>query len=61
MRSALIVLLLLVIITPVTHAADWLSWRKVGDATLTWDPFPSTPRSCAHRMATTRTGAKFRR
>ena len=39
MRSALIVLLLLVIITPVTHAADWLSWRKVGDATLTWGPF----------------------
>lgn len=39
MRSALIVLLLMVIITPVTHAADWLSWRKVGDATLTWGPF----------------------
>lgn len=39
MRSALMGLLLLVIITPVTHAADWLSWRKVGDATLTWGPF----------------------
>ena len=39
MRSALMALLLLVIITPVTHAADWLSWRKVGDATLTWGPF----------------------
>ena len=21
------------------QAADWLSWRKVGDATLTWGPF----------------------
>lgn len=38
MRSALL-LLLLTALTPVTYAADWLSWRKVGDATLTWGPF----------------------
>ncbi|EFC57498.1 TPA: hypothetical protein ACNFPD_001065 [Enterobacter cancerogenus] len=25
--------------TCTVQAADWLSWRKVGDATLTWGPF----------------------
>ncbi|MDY4332483.1 hypothetical protein SOV78_00530 [Pectobacterium brasiliense] len=39
MRTALLMLLLLTAITPVAHSADWLSWRKVGDATLTWGPF----------------------
>lgn len=39
MRTSLLVLLLLTALTPVAHAADWLSWRKVGDATLTWGPF----------------------
>ncbi|MEY7909330.1 hypothetical protein AB9D99_24255, partial [Citrobacter cronae] len=24
---------------PFAGAADWLSWRKVGDATLSWGPF----------------------
>jgi uncharacterized glyoxalase superfamily metalloenzyme YdcJ len=26
-------------VIPAAHAADWLAWRKVGDATLTWGPF----------------------
>ncbi|MBB1201813.1 hypothetical protein EGM70_16145 [Enterobacteriaceae bacterium 89] len=34
-------LLLTGLLTLTTHAcaADWLSWRKVGEATLTWGPF----------------------
>jgi hypothetical protein len=39
MRGTLLLLLWLTAITPVAHAADWLSWRKVGDATLSWGPF----------------------
>jgi hypothetical protein len=39
MRSALLMLLWLAVIPQYSHAADWLSWRKVGDATLTWGPF----------------------
>lgn len=39
MRAALLMLLALTVLTPVAHAADWLRWRKVGDATLTWGPF----------------------
>lgn len=39
MRTALLMLLWLAVITPYSHAADWLTWRKVGDATLTWGPF----------------------
>lgn len=39
MRTVLLILLCLTVITPVAHSADWLSWRKVGDATLTWGPF----------------------
>lgn len=39
MKPALLMLLSLVILSPVAHAADWLSWRKVGDATLSWGPF----------------------
>ncbi|EMV1761634.1 hypothetical protein AABV99_001239 [Enterobacter ludwigii] len=38
MRAAAL-LLLLIILSPVAQAADWLTWRKVGDATLTWGPF----------------------
>lgn len=38
MKNALLMLWLAVI--PLNgQAADWLSWRKVGDATLTWGPF----------------------
>lgn len=39
MRTSLLMLLWLAAISPVAHAADWLSWRKVGDASLTWGPF----------------------
>ncbi|MDJ1651918.1 hypothetical protein PFH44_00160 [Raoultella sp. Ech2A] len=39
MKSALLMLMWLAVSTPVAHAADWLNWRKVGDATLTWGPF----------------------
>lgn len=39
MRTSLLMLLWLAAIAPVAHAADWLSWRKVGDASLTWGPF----------------------
>ncbi|WP_313627257.1 hypothetical protein [Kosakonia sp.] len=39
MRTALLMLLWLGALVPTVHAADWLSWRKVGDATLTWGPF----------------------
>lgn len=38
MRAAWLVMLL-TIAAPAAHAADWLAWRKVGDATLTWGPF----------------------
>ncbi len=37
MRAA--ILLLWLIAMPAAQAADWLAWRKVGDATLTWGPF----------------------
>ena len=39
MRAA-VFLLGLTMVIPAAHAADWLAWRKVGDATLTWGPFP---------------------
>ena len=39
MRTSLLMLLWLAAVAPVAHAADWLSWRKVGDASLTWGPF----------------------
>ncbi|HKS32099.1 MAG TPA: hypothetical protein VJS14_00085, partial [Enterobacteriaceae bacterium] len=39
MRAAVLMLLWLSALAPAAHAADWLSWRKVGDATLTWGPF----------------------
>jgi hypothetical protein len=29
----------LMTVTTVSFAADWLNWRKVGEATLTWGPF----------------------
>lgn len=38
MRAALL-FLWLITPTPFAQAADWLGWRKVGDATLTWGPF----------------------
>lgn len=38
MRAA-VLLLCLTLVVPVAQAADWLAWRKVGDATLTWGPF----------------------
>ena len=38
MRAAFL-LLCLTLVVPVGQAADWLAWRKVGDATLTWGPF----------------------
>ena len=38
MRTA-VLLLWLTLVAPAALAADWLAWRKVGDATLTWGPF----------------------
>lgn len=38
MRAA-VLLLCLALVVPVAQATDWLAWRKVGDATLTWGPF----------------------
>ncbi|CAH3302769.1 hypothetical protein AH0328V1_2504 [Enterobacter cloacae] len=35
----LVLMLALSVFTYTVQAADWLSWRKVGDATLTWGPF----------------------
>ena len=35
----LVLMLALFVFTCTVQAADWLSWRKVGDATLTWGPF----------------------
>lgn len=34
-----ILLLLLLLLSPLAQAADWLNWRTVGQATLTWGPF----------------------
>lgn len=39
MKSALLMLLCLAAAVPSAVAADWLNWRKVGEATLTWGPF----------------------
>lgn len=38
MRFALL-LLWLTVLAPAAHATDWLAWRRVGEATLTWGPF----------------------
>ena len=38
MKTALL-LLWLVALVPAASAADWLTWRRVGEATLTWGPF----------------------
>ncbi|AXZ15024.1 TPA: hypothetical protein ME969_005299 [Klebsiella pneumoniae] len=38
MRFALL-LLWLTALAPAAHAADWLTWRRVGEALLTWGPF----------------------
>ncbi|MGQ8976604.1 hypothetical protein ACQUW2_02160, partial [Enterobacter hormaechei] len=35
----LVLMLALFVFTCTVQAAEWLSWRKVGDATLTWGPF----------------------
>lgn len=32
-------LLLLLLVSPLSQAADWLRWQNVGKATLTWGPF----------------------
>ncbi|MFK8256637.1 hypothetical protein ACFL9S_02505 [Erwinia sp. AnSW2-5] len=32
-------LLLLLLFSPLSQAADWLRWQNVGKATLTWGPF----------------------
>lgn len=37
--KTLLMLICLTLTVPVANAADWLSWRKVGSATLTWGPF----------------------
>ncbi|EMB4111720.1 hypothetical protein OI978_16370 [Serratia nevei] len=39
MKPVLLTLLGFMAIAPFAGAADWLSWQKVGDATLTWGPF----------------------
>lgn len=39
MRFLWLFVLMLTVAVPTTRAADWLAWRKVGDATLTWGPF----------------------
>lgn len=39
MRAAVLMLLCPATLAPVAHATDWLSWRKVGDAALSWGPF----------------------
>ncbi|MGX5026381.1 hypothetical protein ACWKYF_05490 [Enterobacter asburiae] len=36
---AIVLLICLMVAVPTVRAADWLAWRKVGDATLTWGPF----------------------
>ena len=47
MRAAAL-LLWLIILSPVAQAADWLTWRKVGDATLTWGPFTDLYLTASH-------------
>ncbi len=42
MRFALLLLWL------TAHAADWLTWRRVGEATLTWGPFTGLSLAAAH-------------
>lgn len=37
--KAVVLLICLAAFTSAAHAADWLNWRKVGSATLTWGPF----------------------
>ncbi len=49
MRFALL-LLWLTVLAPAAHAADWLAWRRVGEATLTWGRSPSITHSCARPM-----------
>jgi len=53
MKPALLILLGVMAIAPFAGATDWLSWQKVGDATLTWGPFTiyrSIPHNCVRRM-----------
>lgn len=38
MRKIALVLLLL-LLAPIAQATDWLRWKTVGQATLTWGPF----------------------
>lgn len=46
MRFALL-LLWLTTLAPAAHAADWLTWRRVGEATSPGGRSPSITRSCA--------------
>ncbi|MBJ9294284.1 hypothetical protein GHT40_08210 [Citrobacter werkmanii] len=39
MKPALLILLGVMVTAPFAGAADWLRWRKVSAATLTWGPF----------------------
>ncbi|MGB7801732.1 hypothetical protein [Buttiauxella sp.] len=39
MKISFLMLLGLIIIIPSAHANDWLSWRTMGAATLSWGPF----------------------
>ncbi len=50
MKPALLILLGVMATAPFAGAADWLSWRKVGDATLSGDHSRSIPHNCARRM-----------
>ncbi len=60
MRAA-VLLLCLTLVVPVAQAADWLAWRKVGDATLTWGPFTVYTSSCVRRTGVTVGRTRIRR
>lgn len=50
MKLALLILLGVMAIAPFAGATDWLSWRKVGDATLTRGHSRSITHNYAPRM-----------
>ncbi len=60
MRAA-VFLLWLTMVIPAAHAADWLAWRKVGDATLTGARLRFIPPSCARRTVATARRIRIRR
>ena len=39
MRTLILTLLWLAVVSPPAYAIDWLSWRSVGSATFSWGPF----------------------